>query len=420
MNKHLLVVKNILDKKKAAVTSKLAQASLTAEQKTQLDEVMSQINEAISALDAADAEATVEEISSIFAKAVETLSAVTDQTVAQVQNDVQAMVNKLQAKIELQGEKRKKVSARLSFKKMREAAKGEEGFKPYSAGVDVTAFTPEAEIEDIEIYHPLIGVTQGFDVSTTSVTAIKLRTMGVTGSAAVVLNHGVKPLIEMVGAQNVVNVSTIAGIVENVADEDLEDNPGLEAEIQQEALTNLGQFENAGALALLVSAGQAFSNANFGTKEGADEKTALIAVIDQVRQALGNRQSDICLAMNSSMWAKLKDLRSPIGMPLDIMGAIGDVIQIVDNTIATDTFYCWAKKFCKIKIYKSKTAEWYKGLHVTGNGTAVTAVYSEWRTDESSLRVRQRQVMYCTDNSVVVKGTLSGVVAAVTAEPVLG
>lgn len=416
MNKHLLVVKNILDKKKTAAKAKLAQASLTPEQKTQLEDVMSQIDTAISELEAAEGEATADQLSAIFAKAVEALSAITEQSVEQVQNEVSAKLQELQAKIEVQSKAKQKVSARLSFKKMREAVKNEEGFKPYSAGVDVTAFTPEADIEDLEIYHPLIGVTQGFDVSTTSVTAIKLRSKSVTGSAAVVLNHGVKPLIEVVGAQNIVNVSTIAGIVENIADEDLEDNPGLEAEIQQEALTNLGQFENAGALALLVSSGQAFSNANFGTKAGADEKTALIAIIDQVRQALGNRVSEICLAMNSSMWAKLKDLRSPIGMPLDIMAVIGDVIQIVDNTIATDTVYCWAKKFMKIKIYKGKTADWYKGLNVTGNGTAVTAVYSEWRTDESSLRVRQRQVMYCTDTSVVVKGTLSGVVTAVTTQ----
>lgn len=419
MNKHLLVVKNILDKKKTAAKAKLAQASLTPEQKTQLDEVVSQIDAAIAELDAAEGEATAEQLAAIFAKAVETLSAITDKSVEQIESAVAAKLQALQAKIEVQAKAKQKVSARLSFKKMREASKGEEGFKPYSAGVDVTAFTPEADIEDLEIYHPLIGVTQGFDISTTSVTSIKLRSKSVTGSAAVVLNHGVKPLIEIVGAQNTVNVSTIAGIVENIADEDLEDNPGLEAEIQQEALTNLGQFENAGALALLVSSGQAFSNTNFGTKAGADEKTALIAIIDQVRQALGNRVSPICLAMNSSQWAKLKDLRSPIGMPLDIMGAIGDVIQVVDNTIATDTFYCWAKNFCKIKIYKNKTADWYKGLHVTGNGSAVTAVYSEWRTDESSLRVRQRQVMYCTDTSVVVKGTLSGVVQAVTASAVI-
>ena len=90
MNKHLLVVKNILDKKKTAAKAKLAQASLTPEQKTQLEDVMSQIDEAITALDAATAEATTEEISSIFAKAVETLSAITDQSVAQVQTDVQA------------------------------------------------------------------------------------------------------------------------------------------------------------------------------------------------------------------------------------------------------------------------------------------------------------------------------------------
>lgn len=71
--------------------------------------VMSQIDEAITALISATAEATAEEISSIFAKAVETLSAVTEQTwQREVESNVQAMINKLQAKIEVQSQKREK------------------------------------------------------------------------------------------------------------------------------------------------------------------------------------------------------------------------------------------------------------------------------------------------------------------------
>lgn len=422
MNKHLSIVKTTLDKKKAGISARLAQASITPEDKTKLDAAMAEIETAIKALEDSAEDATIEQITAIFSKAVETLSSVSDVQVAQemeaMQAKIEAQLLKLQAKIEVGGHGAgKKFSARLDHKLLKAAAKDSEGYRPYSAGVDTTAWTPEATIEDIEIFHPLIGVAAGFTVSTTSTTAIKLRKFGVTGSAAFVANHGVKPLIEMVGSQNVVNVTTIAGIVEGIADEDLEDNTGLQTEVQQEALENLAQFENTSAIALLESQSQAYANVSFGTKAGADEKTAIVAVIDAVRQKLGNRQSAIILAMNSSQWAKLMDLRNANGTPIDIATVLGDVEKVVDNGITGDNFYCYAKKFANIKIYKGKTAEWYKGVKSTVVDGKVTAVYSEWRTDEQSLRVRQRQVMYISDNSVFFKGSIGGVVTAITPVP---
>ena len=68
MNKHLIAVKNILDKKKTGVSAKLLQAGITAEQKTKLDEVMNEINGALSELEAAAEDATSEQLSAIFSK----------------------------------------------------------------------------------------------------------------------------------------------------------------------------------------------------------------------------------------------------------------------------------------------------------------------------------------------------------------
>jgi len=421
MNKHLVALKAYLTKRKTAVSAKLAQAALSPEQKTQLDTVMSQIDSAISELDAATEDATSDQLASIFSKAVETISAITDSSMQQMQSDVQSKLTALQAKITISESKGKKFSARLNHKVLKTAeGYAKDDYKPYSAGVDVTAWTPESTIEDIEIFHPLIGVAAGFNVSTTSTTAIKLRKFGVVGNAifvAVVANHGVKPVIQMVGEQNIVNVNTFGGVVEGIADEELEDNTGLQTEIQQEALENLAQFENLSAIALLNNSAQAYSNVNFGTKPKADEKTALAAIIDQVRQALGNRTSDISLALNSSQWALLKDLRNDNGTPIDIQSVIGDVIQVVDNTLTGDNFIAFAKKFANIKIYKGKTAEWYRGIKVVSVEGTITAVYSEWRTDEQSVRVRQREVMYISDDTTVVKGTISGVVAALKSVP---
>ena len=418
MKKELLKVKAFLATKVTALEAQKKSASLTDDQKTKIDEALKEVQDAITALDAAEDEATNEQLVAIFTKALEALSTSTDAAAAAMKTEVEARLNKIQAKLEKGVGSKQKVTASLSLKKLKESRENDGGFKPFTAGIDVTDWTPEAEVDNVEIYHPLIGVAAGLDVSTTTSTSIKIRKMQKgSGSAAVVLNHGVKPVLEYVGSQSVVNVETYAGVVEGIADEDLEDNAGLEAEIQQEALVELSVVENAAAIVLLNGAAQAYSNTTFGTTAHADMKSAIVAVIDQVRKALGNRQSPICLAMNSSQWAKAKDLRNDNGTPIDIMTILGDVEMITDNTIATDNFICWAKKFAKLKVYKTKTPDWYKGVKVvTGNGN-VTAVYSEWRTDESSLRVRQRQVMYVTDDTTVVKGTISGVITAITPAP---
>lgn len=416
MKKHLEKVQAFLNNKKNALAEQKKSASLTDEQKMKIDEAMQSVQDAINELDAAETEATSEQLIAIFTKAMESLSASADVAVQAMKSEVEAKLSKVMAKLDKSQNKPEKFKAKLSIRNLKKAG-AKTDYVPFSAGVDVTDYTPEAEVDNIEIYHPLIGVTAGFDVSTTTKTQIKVRSMEKSsGNAAVVLNHGVKPLIEYTGAEDIVNVGTYAGVVENIADEDLEDNPELEAEIQQEALYDLAIAENTAAFTLLDNVAKAYANTNFGTVTYADNKTALVAMIDQVRQAVGKRQSDICVAMNSSEWAKLKDLRNGNGTPIDVQSVIGDVIQIVDNTIATNTVYVWAKKFAKIKVYKASKADWYKGVKVTTNNGAVTAVYSEWRTDESSLRVRQRQVLYVTDDTTVVKSDFSTVVEAITAE----
>ncbi len=421
MNKHLASVKKLLEKQKLNASTKLAQASITPEQKTRLDEVMAGIESALADIEAAEAEATIEQLTAVFSKASEALMAATESAIAEVQASMTAQLVKLQAQIGAGGNNLpKKFKANFSLKRALGAQKGK-NFVPFSAGVDVTAWTAESEVENVEVFHPLIGVTKGFEVSGTSSTSVKIRKfeVGAGESVAVVLNHGVKPEITMVGSQSIVNVDTYAGVVVGIADEDLEDNPGEEQIIQQAALNNLGEFENTAAIALLEGASQAFSNAKFGTLAYADDKSACAAIIDQVRQALGTRQSSISFALNSSDWAKLNDLRNDNGTPIDIASVFGDVEKIVDNSLAAGKFYCWAKKFAKIRYYKTAQADWYKGLNVTKVDGKVTAVYSEWQTDEQSIRVRQRQVMYATDNTVFVKGTIAGVVTAITAEPVI-
>ena len=413
MKKQLTTVRNLLSAKITSLTEQKKSASLTDDQKSKIDSAMTEIQTALNELDSAEAEATTEQLVAVFSKAIESLSASSDVAVASLKSEMQAEFAKVQAKIGKSAGAPKKFKAHMSFSNLAKAEANKDGYKPFSAGVDVTAYTPDSEVDNVAVYHPVVGVLSGFEISSTSTPQIRVRKFAKgSGKCAVVLNHGAKPVIEFVGAQSLVNVATYAGVVENIADEDLEDNAGLEAEIQMEALTDLAMSENEAGIALLNGVAQAFANATFGTKADADEKTALSAIIDQVQIAIGNRVSDISLALNSSQWAKLKDLRNSNGTPIDIASVIGNVNQIVDNTLTSDNFLCWAKAFAKLKIYKQKTNDWYKGVQVTTDQGNITAVHSEWRTDESSLRVRQREVLYVTDNTTVVKGTISGVVTA--------
>ena len=414
MNKHLKSVKALLDAKKANITEKL-KASISDDVKKALEEALAGINQGLADLESAEAEASIEEIVGLFTKAIESLSntsKVVEAETAMLKASMQASVDKLQAKIDAGAGRKQKLVARLSLKDL----KKNKDFTPFSAAVDMSAWTPESEVDVVPAFHPLIGAVGGFEISTTAKPSIKVRGLSATGTALVVANHDPKPVIDVVGSQRVVTANTIAGVIEGVADEDLEDNPELEAELTNEALENLAQAENTSAIALLEASGQAFANVNFGTVDYADAKTALVAIVDQVKQALGNRKSEICVVANSSTWAKLKDLRNENGTPITLESIIGDIIAIEDNALEGDAFYAFAKKFVKMKIYVGAKAEWYKGVKtILDEDDAITAVYSEWRTDEQSIRVRERVIMYVSDTSVVVKGNISDVVAEITA-----
>lgn len=108
------------------------------------------------------------------------------------------------------------------------------------------------------------------------------------------------------------------------------------------------------------------------------------------------------------------DLRNANGTPIDIATVLGDVEKVVDNGITGDNFYCYAKKFANIKIYKGKTAEWYVlGVKVISMEGASLLFIQNGEQMSNLLRVRQRQVMYISDSSVFFS-LISGVVTAIT------
>ena len=151
MKKELVKVKAHLTSRLSSLNEQKKSASLNDEQKAKVDEAINSVTDALAELDAAEAEATNEQLMAIFAKASEAFAAAATASSEAVEAKLQAQITKMQAKIEKGIGAPKKVTAKLSLKTLKAATGSKDEYKPFSAGVDVTDWTPEAEVENVEI-----------------------------------------------------------------------------------------------------------------------------------------------------------------------------------------------------------------------------------------------------------------------------
>lgn len=286
--------------------------------------------------------------------------------------------------------------------------------------VDLSAYTPEAEIDYVGTFRPVVGVKAGFEVSSTNKSAVKVRKLTQSGKAAAVAVHGVKPVIEFTGAQSIVNKTKLAGIVTGIADEDIWEDGQLEQDLQNEAMAALDSTENA-ALITLLETGAAFSNPFGVAVADADTRRALMALIVKVKQNVGTalNGSKIALAMNSAQWALLDDLRNANDTPISSDIITNSVIRIEDDSITDDKVYAWAVNMAKFKVYKPAFSKLYdSGVRVTKatdsetSITYVSDVFTAWQKNEQDLLVEEAVIVYLRDTTACVKGTIAGIKTA--------
>ena len=213
MKKKLQDVRNFLEARKNAAADKLAKKAenkLTDEQVRKLNELVDALNAQITQVDALEEEASNEAVLSAINAVFANFANALQEAETATQNRLAAMQNQLNAK------NAKKERKRLNIMR----SKMEKGVAKNL--IDLSAWTPETETDYVPTVRPIRGLLKGFVVRETSRQAVKVRSFGsFSASFAAVNPHTAKPVVEFVGAQNIVNLTKFAGIIQGVADEDI-------------------------------------------------------------------------------------------------------------------------------------------------------------------------------------------------------
>ena len=402
MKKKLQDVRNFLEARKNAAADKLAKKAenkLTDEQVRKLNELVDALNAQITQIDALEEETSNEAV----------LSAI---------NSVFAMQNQLNAKNSKKERKRMNV---LRSKMEKGVAKNY---------VDLSAWTPETDTDYVPTSRPIRGILKGFNIRETTKQAVKVRSFGnFSATFAAVNKHNLKPVVEFVGAQNIVNLTKFAGIIEGVADEDIWEDDKLEDAIELEALAMLAQAENLGAYTLLTANPGTFTNPYGVQLTSPDMRTQVLAVIEWVKTQIGDVPSEIAVAMHPAQWALLDDLRNANGTPISSDIINNNCIRIEDANVALGSILAWPKEFAKMLIYRRPEMKWFdSGVRATtetetivtavdfDNSTAttesktyVTSVNTAWQVNERDLRCEEAVIMYLRAAGLVISSTLADI-----------
>lgn len=421
MKKKLQDVRNFLEARKNAAADKLAKKAenkLTDEQVRKLNELVDALNAQITQIDALEEEASNEAVLSAINAVFANFANALQEAETATQNRLAAMQNQLNAK------NAKKERKRLNIMR----SKMEKGVAKNL--IDLSAWTPESDIDYVPTVRPIRGLLKGFVVRETSRQAVKVRAFGdFSATFAVVDKHNAKPKIEFTGSQFIANLTKIAGIIEGVADEDIWEDDYLEDAIELEALAMLMQAENLVAYALLTAHPGTFTNP-FGVQlSNTDMRTQILAVIEWVKSQIGDVPSEIAVAMHPAQWALLDDLRNANGTPISSEIVNNNCIRIEDGNIPLGSILAWPKEFAKMLIYRRPEMKWFdSGVRATtktetivtavdfDNSTAttesktyVTSVNTAWQLNERDLRCEEAVIMYLRAAGLVLSNTLADI-----------
>ena len=404
MKKKLSEVRNFLEARRNAATDKLskrAENKISDEAAAKLQELVEALTAQISQLDALEEEASNEEILSVINAVFANFAQVLQEAKTETTNRLQAM----QAQLNAKNAKKEKKRMNILRSKMQ---KGQA-----VNYVDLSAFTPEADVDYVPTIRDVRGILRGFVIRETSRQAVKVRSFGnFSATFAAVNKHNLKPVVEFVGAQNIVNMTKFAGIIEGVADEDIWEDNKLEDSVELEALAMLAQAENLGAFTLLTANPGVFTNPYGVTLSNTDLRTQVLAVIQWVKSAIGDVPSEIAVAMHPAQWALLDDLRNANGTPISSDIINNSCIRIEDANVPLGNIVAWPKEFAKMLIYRRPEMKWFdSGVRAnTANidgVDVVTSVNTAWQMNERDLRCEEAVIMYLRAAKLVISEKLT-------------
>ena len=421
MKKKLSEVRNFLEQRKTAAQNKLAKRAenkISDEAAAKLQELVEALNAQITQLDALEEEASNDAILS----AINAVFANFAQVMQEAENATNNKLAAMQAAINAKNAKKERKRMNVLRSKMEKGVA-----KNY---VDLSAWTPETETDYVPTSRPIRGILKGFNIRETSRQAVKVRSFGSFSATFAAVNpHTAKPVVEFVGAQNIVNVTKFAGIIQGVADEDIWEDDKLEDAIELEALAMLAQAENLGAYTLLTANHGTFSNPYGVQLTSPDMRTQVLAVIEWVKTQIGDVPSEIAVAMHPAQWALLDDLRNANGTPISSDIINNNCIRIEDANVALGSILAWPKEFAKMLIYRRPELKWFdSGVRATtetetivtavdfDNSTAttesktyVTSVNTAWQVNERDLRCEELVIMYLRAAGLVISSSLSDI-----------
>lgn len=419
MKKKLSEVKNFLEQRKTAAQNKLAKRAenkLSDEAAAKLQELVEALNAQIAQLDALEEEASNEAILSAINAVFANFAQVLQEAENATNNKLAAMQSAINAKNAKKERKRMNV---LRSKMQKGVAKNY---------VDLSAWTPETETDYVPTVRDIRGILKGFVIRETSRQAVKVRSFGkFTASFAAVNPHTAKPVVEFVGAQNIVNMTKFAGIIQGVADEDIWEDDKLEDAIELEALAMLAQAENLGAFTLLTAHPGTFTNPYGVQLTNTDMRTQVLAVVEWVKSKIGDVPSEIAVAMHPAQWALLDDLRNANGTPISSDIINNNCIRIEDANVPLGSILAWPKEFAKMLIYRRPELKWFdSGVRYTTEDktiitsvnfdlqaienedvTYITSVNTAWQMNERDLRCEEAGIMYLRAAGLVIYDTLA-------------
>lgn len=421
MKKKLSEVKNFLEQRKTAAQNKLAKRAenkISDEAAAKLNELVEALTAQIAQLDALEEEASNEAILS----AINAVFANFAQVLQEAENATNNKLSAMQAAINAKTAKKERKRMNVLRSKMQKGVA-----KNY---VDLSAWTPETETDYVPTSRPIRGILKGFNIRETSRQAVKVRSFGSFSATFAAVNpHTAKPVVEFVGAQNIVNMTKFAGIIQGVADEDIWEDDKLEDAIELEALAMLAQAENLGAGALLTAHPGTFTNPYGVQLSNTDIRTQVLAVIEWVKTQIGDVPSEIAVAMHPAQWALLDDLRNANGTPISSDIVNNNCIRIEDGNIPLGRIVAWPKEFAKMLIYRRPELKWFdSGVRAvkkelefisdvdfdaktatTGTAGYVSSVNTAWQMNERDLRCEEAVIMYLRAAGLVIASSLADI-----------
>ena len=421
MKKKLSEVKNFLEQRKTAAQNKLAKRAenkISDEAAAKLQELVEALTAQIAQLDALEEEASNEAILS-------TINAVFANFAQVLQEAENATNNKLAAmQAAINSKNAKKERKRMNVLR----SKMERGVVKNL--VDLSAWTPESDIDYVPTIRPIRGLLRGFRIDETTRQQVRVRAFQDFSAAfAVVSKHGEKPKVEFTGSQFIANLAKIAGIIEGIADEDIWEDDKLEDAIELEALALLAQAENSVAYALLTFSPGTFTNPYGVQLSNTDMRTQVLSVIEWVKSKIGDVPSEIAVAMHPAQWALLDDLRNANGTPISSDIINNNCIRIEDANVALGSILAWPKEFARMRIYRRPEMKWFdSGVRANVNSypiitdvdfvnqttkteylNYITSVNTAWQMNEKDLLCEEAVIMYLRATGLVISSTLTDI-----------